>query len=631
MAESRRMPATTLGVALAATVLATGNLSGIGIGDGPLLYDTDALPRLVAAAVLVCAVWVTFFVLQRSDSDYSLRVDVAWGLLAALAAWSAVSAAVSPHRLHAILGQSERLEGVVTLAVLALAYGGALQVVRSISDVRRVVAPLVVAATLLAAYGLAQFAGFEPTNRSIAELGFEARSAFATFGNPNFLAALLVLAMPAALGLAAESPNTAGRVAWSIAAAVLGGALVVTFTRSAWVAAIVEAVVLVALVSRTSRPSARALRAGLGASTAVIAVLVAIAWTSGSGASVSARFADLAATSGSASERIELARTALSATADKPLLGEGPDAFLAAFRKHRTEAYVMRSGPDQTLNNAHSWPMQFAATTGLPGALLLVAAVVLGLARGRGALSRNSLDVRGGMLMAAVWAGCLGFATCMLANVGVVGATVPFVVMLAVTAAPHSGGVQLPKALRAGALAASVVVAAAAVAGGATLLVADASYLEARTAYHDGDYDASLALAEKASALNPTSVKYARGAAQAASAITRGLMVEGAGEEAGSDTTAQAGAVRASFETADVLYERLLDSHPADYAGLAWAAALRAEVAAYLADDEIAASARDAAKSAARFDRQHSAVAALAAGGLDPADWARAAAVPALP
>ena len=95
------------------------------------------------------------------------------------------------------------------------------------------------------------------------------------------------------------------------------------------------------------------------------------------------RLRDLGQRGGSAHERLLTAAIAGEAALARPLFGYGPDAFLPAFRAHRSDAYAETFGPVHTLNNAHSWPLQYAATLGLPGAALLVAAIVAALWRSR--------------------------------------------------------------------------------------------------------------------------------------------------------------------------------------------------------------------------------------------------------
>ena len=54
----------------------------------------------------------------------------------------------------------------------------------------------------------------------------------------------------------------------------------------------------------------------------------------------------------------------------KPLFGYGPATFLAAFRLHRPASISRQFGSNFTMNNAHSWPFQYAATLGVMGAVL---------------------------------------------------------------------------------------------------------------------------------------------------------------------------------------------------------------------------------------------------------------------
>jgi tetratricopeptide (TPR) repeat protein len=67
---------------------------------------------------------------------------------------------------------------------------------------------------------------------------------------------------------------------------------------------------------------------------------------------------------------------ALQATRDRPLLGWGPDSFAAAYPNYRTGDPAGAPG-NQPESSAHNWLLEASATTGILGALALLAAVVI--------------------------------------------------------------------------------------------------------------------------------------------------------------------------------------------------------------------------------------------------------------
>ena len=605
--SAMRLPTLILAAMVALVAVVSGNLSGVGIGDMTLLYDSIALPRLAIAVPLVLAAWTAWLLL--ADKDERLRADPVWALLGVLAVWAMLSTAMSPHRILALLGQSERLEGAVTVVLYAALYGIALQTLRSERDIRVVAACLGGAAAGLSVYGLAQYAGFDPFNYSFESYGFDVHRAFATFGNPNFFAGLLVLALPVLAALALSARRRVARAVWAAAAVLALCALFVTFTRGAWLAAGVEVLLVAGMWARARRgPVSRGTLAGIAAAASLLALLVVLSLSAPPEINVASRIAEAFQGTGSASERTLLVGIAGAAAVARPLLGYGPDAFLPALRLHRTDAYARAFQPDGILNNAHSWPLQYAATLGFVGAALLVAAIAVALWRSRRSLTAPGTargTSAGEVMLAGVWIGCTGFAVHMLLSVSVLGATVPFWVLLgALGASGASKRVARPVTHPIARRVAGVVTALAcivAVGASFAFITADASYLQARLAFGAGDYRTSLELAYRARAYNPVSLKYARGTAEASGELVAEAIRQGA----------DFSAVRELYAIALGDYERVLRLDPNDYPGRAWLASLQARAGLYLSDDELLSDAAANASVAATLDRHHVEVTAL--------------------
>lgn len=623
MERAGRVAVVSLAALVALVATATGNLTMLGIGDGALLYDTIALPRLAVSLVGVALVALAWALgIERGGGR--LRIDPVWAILILLAAWGVVSTLSSPHRALAVLGQSERLEGLVTLVVYALTYGVTLQVVRKAHDARRVLGALGGVAVALSAYGLVQYAGLDWADYSLELYAFDLRRAFATFGNPNFFAGLLVLALPVVAAFALGGSSARSRAVWAVGALAVGAALFATFTRSAWLAVAVQAALAVWLWRRRggTAPGGGA-RLALGATIVLVAVLMAVSLASTGERNVLTRLAEGIGGTGSASERSMLVGISAAAIAERPLLGHGPDAFLPAFRLHRSDAYVAAFGADATMNNAHSWPLQYAVTLGVPGALLLVAAVVASLWRSRRLLGGEAAD-RGGapdVVLVGAWLGCLGFAVQMLFNVGALGSSLPFVVALGILGAPGARVVGLPRPAGPTLAAFSALALLVATAASAALVTADATYLVSRDRYHAGAFAEAAERAERAARLNPLSVKYARGAAQASAQVVQSAIISGASEAE----------VRSQYLTAAERFDRVVSAHPADYPVRAWYASLAARTGTHLADDGLVAEAVTLARSAAALDRQYVDVKDLADGDLSPVAIGMPALVPGLP
>jgi hypothetical protein len=167
------------------------------------------------------------------------------------------------------------------------------------------------------------------------------------------------------------------------------------------------------------------------------------------------------------------------------------------------------------------------------------------------------------------------------------------------------------------ALAAAVLVAS--VVGSGRVVTADRTYSQSRLAYSGLRAGDAVDLAARAAALNPLSVKYARGHAQALA--RRAFQAKGDEQ-----------AVRVRATAAREAYTGVLTRWPHDYAAHAWLAGLEAWAAGQLPDDdELSASAKRTATAAARLDRLHWEVAPLTTGTPSQAGAQAALAVPGTP
>ena len=166
-------------------------------------------------------------------------------------------------------------------------------------------------------------------------------------GNANLLGALLAMALP----LAADRARTAAppaRRAWLALAALLVAGLVVTTSRSGWLAAVAGLGVLVAcLVPRR--------RVWIPLAGGVLALTLAF------GAIALTPLRALNDDTGEA--RLGVWHDSLSVIADRPLLGWGEDTMGLVFGRHQTGDWA----PGHNFDRAHSMPLDLAATQGLVG------------------------------------------------------------------------------------------------------------------------------------------------------------------------------------------------------------------------------------------------------------------------
>ena len=592
---------------LVATV--TTNLTGFGIGAYPLTYDDVALPRFAVALVGAVLVWLALAFMIARGNTFSW--DVTWVALGLLGAW-AVASAIASRSVVSWLGQSERLEGAATVILYAIVYGAGLQIGRSRRFVRRMSAAFALGAVVLSIQGLLQVAKLDRTNYTVSGYSFYLGSAFASLGNPNFLGGVLVIALPIAIALGLATETRGVRAAWWAASALILVALYYTYSQGAWLAALVE-VALAAGILMWRRARARGDDGGSNRRALRVTLLMLLIVVVGTAAIVGVT--NLATSRGlrlwganlkeTSSGRVLLLQTTVAATMARPVFGFGPDNFLSAFRLYRPDRFVDVFGKVNTSNNAHSWPLEYAATLGIPGALLLCVVLVLALLGGRPRIDDAAETGPASALGIAIWIGAVGYVVQMMFNVAVLASTIPFWVLLGALAAPHARRLHLGRTVGYAVTAVCGVLCAAALVAAGTLLTADAAYISSRLAYNGNTPGDSLALAEKASHLNPLSVKYSRAIGQSLAAQASFVMAQ---------PGARNDEVRAVYSQAKAAFDRTLAKEPDDYATLAWTAALQAKTGTYLRDAQLIAESKRTAEKAAGLDRTHWAVAPLLAG-----------------
>ena len=183
---------------------------------------------------------------------------------------------------------------------------------------------------------------------------------------------------PLALRELLEARSWTARLIAANALGVLGIALLLTFSRSAWLGSLAAAVILIA--------ASHGLRTRLGVA-ALIAVLAAAALTVGVagsagfplGQSVTARAMTLFST-GEWEPRLGIWRDTVPLIGGSPLVGYGPDTFGLVFPRFNTVYYV------DPVDKAHAETLQIAATQGLVGVVaggLILAAFLLAFRKAR--------------------------------------------------------------------------------------------------------------------------------------------------------------------------------------------------------------------------------------------------------
>ncbi|MBL9039759.1 MAG: O-antigen ligase family protein [Archangium sp.] len=218
--------------ALAATCLA------VGLAFSPLLHETFHFPKWAALVLGASVVSARLVVQRRSKMDPLDAAALAWLAVTALSGFVARDGAW-------IRGESPRHEGVVAAAAWVALFFGARA---AANQPRAVFRAAVLAGDLASLYALAQWLKVDPLTWDHVATFSNALRPFGTFGHPNALAAWVAMALPLRLSDLRQG-TVAARAGEALRAVISCAALVLTLTRSAWLAAACGVAVTVGLLT----------------------------------------------------------------------------------------------------------------------------------------------------------------------------------------------------------------------------------------------------------------------------------------------------------------------------------------------------------------------------------------------
>jgi len=451
------------------------------------LPDAVTLPKLVFSEVLLAGLLVLLGA-RLWHGGAGLRRTVA-DVPIALFAGSAIAATllgIAP--LLSVSGTPLRQDGLVSLLLYALLAWITAQLVTSADGARRVQLAIVVGAYAASILALLEVARSAADTVGAGETAFTfaglARAA-GPLGNPNTLGALLALSIPLAIAALIASTDGATRVAMGNVVVVLVLALALTFSRSAWIGALVGVAVVVAPVLRAAprRTVGVAVAAALG-----LAALVGLAGLTEVpiATAVTSRATALADPAGSFGTRLRIWGEAVDVVRARPLLGVGPGAFGLAYPEVQRGDWTGGALVDK----AHAEPLDVAATQGILG--LAAYAWTLGVIL-RVAASRGSGPASTGAL-----GGLVGYLASLAVNFTALPAAVPFWILAGTVlgALPREGSGIAPRPAAVAAAAVAVLLATNAI----RTVAAEVSY---------GDVAGGATAVERALALAPERTDYA--------------------------------------------------------------------------------------------------------------------------
>lgn len=329
-----------------------------------ITFEQFDLPKVVALNIvtqLMLFIWLMKILLisktelHRTKIDYLALILLVLMVIATIFSWD---------KPTAIFGKYRRYEGLITFIDYLLLLFLAAQTFRGFEKMKTIIRTMTLISFAVAIYGIIQWLGLDPL--PWATLPFEERRSFSTFGNPALLGGYIALMLPVAFGNIFSVRKRSEQFLYSFGTLLLFICLITTFTRGAWVSALIGVIVFLFLSLPVLIENRRLVFIIFGIFFALLVVLVIISSSAKNPTlNVIERFRSIFIIKGSVSARLEIWKSAVNAVEKRPLIGYGPDNFRLAFAKYQTPGYSLAAGRLSIADNAHNYFLQLATTGGI--------------------------------------------------------------------------------------------------------------------------------------------------------------------------------------------------------------------------------------------------------------------------
>ena len=303
-----------------------------------------------------------------------------------------ISSMASDYRYMSFFGNYQRNDGFLSSLALGILFIAGAMVFR-INSVTKVLVGLAVVGGIEAIYGITQHFGsdlFKWNNPYNTVIG--------TFGNPDFMSALLGISSVALLWFVIDSQ---GQLWIRITAALgLGAALLVIYFSQARQGLLAFAFGAVLLVITWIYQRSKRIALGASALT-LISVIAGVFGMLQVGPLGSFLYKP------SITFRGDYWRAGFAMFKSHPLIGVGPDRFGAYFRQYRDARQVIRRGPELISDAAHSVIIQIAATGGIFA--LLAYLLLIGVIIWFGVRALRSASGRMQLIVAAIFGAWIAY------------------------------------------------------------------------------------------------------------------------------------------------------------------------------------------------------------------------------
>jgi len=338
----------------------------------PAAADAFSLPKSTASHAVTYLLLVTLAYLIARHPAAVLRYSSAHLAAAAVLLLFALATPFAISPTIAAFGASRRYLGLSQMADNLVLYGAAVVLFPTLRDLARLLAATAVAVVPVVAYAVVQRAGLDPITYAASTIS----RASSTLGQPDIAGGYLSIAASTLIAVVsfrwARLPAIA-RAALAILAVAALVALYFTGSRAGILGLMAGAIGIAAIALFSGSVSRRTL-----AISGLVAVVISLALIAITPVGDRLRPSALR-TDQSLLSRVEIWDTAMRAVAQRPLLGLGPDNFVAAYPALRSEqSYVISPGVLE--NSTHNWFLYALTSAGPFAALALVTLIAFALA-----------------------------------------------------------------------------------------------------------------------------------------------------------------------------------------------------------------------------------------------------------
>lgn len=338
--------------------------------------DVFVMPKTVLAiglaAVLTPLLAVRWLAASWTLTDLR-RKPLAWAIIA-FVTLNLLATAFAIDREHALFGEKLQFQGLATTLAYVVYLLAAWTSVRTSGRRTALLWATAVAASVAAVYAIVQRLGIDP----IWDMLIEGR-VFSTFGQPNWLAAFFVTAIPLTVALAAGRHLVVQVLVAGLVVAELA-ALAFTLSRGGFLGAAIAALVMAGAILAWRQAATRRGIALTALTVLVVAGgIAAIPQTRAAAGDVVQRIATIDnAEEASASAHLDQWAVGVAIAADYPLIGAGQDSYVLLFgdyRDHVLPADRARVWEKYRPESPHNHFLAIAGGAGVPALVAYLAII----------------------------------------------------------------------------------------------------------------------------------------------------------------------------------------------------------------------------------------------------------------